>query len=268
MAAALTSAREIAAALRPLGKPLDISMTATLSGLDVDFRGTGPLDFTLRQALIAVATQCDLARLANHGEILIEHRAPEVLMGAARVRPPPGGFLQATAEGERLLAALAIEAVKGERVADLFCGAGAFALRLAERFKIHAVETDANALAALIRAARETPSLLPISHEQRDLFRQPLTREELKRFDTILFDPPRAGAAAQVAEIAKSGVARVVAVSCNSATFARDARTLIDGNYRLERATPIDQFRFSPHVEIIGVFTRQVEKKRSRGLLG
>jgi 23S rRNA (uracil1939-C5)-methyltransferase len=268
MAAAIGSAREIAAVLRKLGKPLDISITATLSGLDVDFRGSGPLDFALQQSLIATAGQRDLARLSNHGEILIERRPPEVLMGVARVTPPPGGFLQATAEGERLLAALAIEAIQGERVADLFCGAGAFALRLAERSKVHAVELDEAALAALTRAARETQGLRPMSQEQRDLFRRPLTREELKRFDTVLFDPPRAGAAAQAAEIAKSGAPRVVAISCNPATFARDARTLIDGGYRLERATPIDQFRFSPHLEIVGVFTRPVEKKRARGLLG
>ncbi|HLJ69791.1 MAG TPA: RNA methyltransferase [Roseiarcus sp.] len=268
MSAALASAREIARALHPLGKPLDIAVTATLAGLDIDFRGAGALDFTLRQSLIAVAGRLDLARLSSHGEILIERRAPEVLMGAARVTPPPGGFLQATAEGERVLAALAIEAVEGERVADLFCGAGAFALPLAERFKVHAVELDAGALAALTRAARDTRGLLPMSQEPRDLFRRPLTPEELKRFDTVLFDPPRAGAAAQAAEIAKSGAPRVIAISCNPATFARDARTLIDGGYRLERATPIDQFRFSPHLEIVGVFTRPAEKKRPRGLLG
>jgi 23S rRNA (uracil1939-C5)-methyltransferase len=268
MAAAIGTAREIAGVLRPLGKPLDISVTATLSGLDVDFRGSGPLDFALQQSLIATAEQRDLARLSNHGEILIERRPPEVLMGRARVTPPSGGFLQATAEGERLLAALAIEAIQGERVADLFCGAGAFALRLAERFKVHAVELDEAALAALARAARETEGLRPISQEQRDLFRRPLTSEELRRFDTVLFDPPRSGAATQAAEIAKSGAPRVVAISCNPATFARDARALIDSGYRLEWATPIDQFRFSPHLEIVGVLTRPIEKKRARGLLG
>jgi 23S rRNA (uracil1939-C5)-methyltransferase len=267
MARALANAREIAAILDKVGKPLDISITATLTGLDVDLRGAGPLDFATRQALIGLADRLDLARLSNHGDVLIERNAPAVAMGAALVRPPPGGFLQATEEGERVLAALAIAAIKGGRVADLFCGAGAFALRLAERCSVHAVEIDESALAALARAAGEAPRLRPISCEARDLFREPLTRAELERFEAVLFDPPRAGAAAQAAEIAASGVAAVVAVSCNPATFARDARILLDGGYRLDSVTPIDQFRFSPHVEIVGAFSRP-PAKRGRKLLG
>jgi 23S rRNA (uracil1939-C5)-methyltransferase len=267
MADALNVARAIAAALRAIGKPLDILITATLNGLDAQIRGAGPLDFAVEEDLLAVAKRSDLARLANHRDVLIERRAPQVAMGAALVTPPPGGFLQATEEGERALAALALAAMKGERVVDLFSGCGAFAMRLAESQPVHAVEIDNSSLAALARAARETPNLRPVTTEARDLFRRPLTRLELQRFDTILFDPPRAGAAAQAAEIAASGVATVVAVSCNPATFARDAKTLVDGGYRLEVATPIDQFRFSPHVEIVGVFTRPARKRR-QGLLG
>jgi 23S rRNA (uracil1939-C5)-methyltransferase len=253
--------------LRAIGKPLDILITATLNGLDAQIRGAGPLDFAVEEDLLAVAKRSDLSRLANHRDVLIERRAPQVAMGAALVTPPPGGFLQATEEGERALAALALAAMKGERVVDLFSGCGAFAMRLAESQPVHAVEIDNSSLAALARAARETPNLRPVTTEARDLFRRPLTRLELQRFDTILFDPPRAGAAAQAAEIAASGVATVVAVSCNPATFARDAKTLVDGGYRLEVATPIDQFRFSPHVEIVGVFTRPARKRR-QGLLG
>ncbi|HLH49260.1 MAG TPA: RNA methyltransferase [Roseiarcus sp.] len=267
MASALTSAREIAGALRPIAKPLDLSITASLTGLDIDLRGAGPLDFAVRQDLVALAERLDLARLSNHGEILIERRSPEIAMGKARVKPPPGAFLQATEEGERILAALAVAAIKGERVVDLFSGAGAFALRLAESRNVHAVDIEGAGLAALARAARETRGLRPISTEARDLFRRPLTRQELGRFDAILFDPPRAGAAAQATEIAASGALSVVAVSCNPATFARDAKTLLDGGYKAQSITPIDQFRFSPHVEMVGVFIRPA-KKRARGLLG
>jgi 23S rRNA (uracil1939-C5)-methyltransferase len=267
MAGALNVAGAVATALGTLGKPLDILVTATLNGLDVQIRGAGMLDFTFEENLFAVAKYHDLARLANHRDVLVERRAPQVAMGAALVTPPPGAFLQATEEGERILAELALAAIKGERVADLFSGCGAFALRLAETRQVHAVELDEAGLAALARAARETPRLRPITTETRDLFRRPLTRQELQRFDTVLFDPPRAGAAAQAAEIAASGIATVVAVSCNPATFARDAKTLVDGGYRLESVTPIDQFRFSPHVEIVGLFTRPA-RKRARGLLG
>src|SRR5579872_524764 len=267
MADALRSARDIAKALRPLAKPLDLSIAAGLTGLDIDLRGAGPLDFGARQELVALAERRDLARLSNHGEIFVERRPPEIAMGKARVKPPPGAFLQATEEGERMLAALAIAAVRGERIADLFSGAGAFALRLAESRNVHAVDIDSAALAALARAARESQGLRPISTEARNLFERPLTRQELGRFDAVLFDPPRAGAAAQAAEIAASGAPSVVAVSCNPATFARDAKILLNGGYQARSVTPIDQFRFSPHVEIVGVFARPA-KKRARGLLG
>ncbi len=267
MEEALGAARAIAAALRPRAKPLDLLITATLAGLDVEIRGAGPLDFSLQEDLVAAAKRRDLARLANHRDVLIERRPPQIAMGAARVTPPPGAFLQATEEGERVLAVLALAAMKGGRVVDLFSGCGAFALRLAESRQVHAVEIDGAALAALARAARETASLRPMTTETRDLFQRPLTRRELQRFDAILFDPPRAGAAAQTAEIAASGVETVVAVSCNPATFARDAKILVDGGYRLGSVAPIDQFRFSPHVEIVAVFARPA-RRRARGILG
>jgi 23S rRNA (uracil1939-C5)-methyltransferase len=261
---ALAATRAIAARLAGLDRPLDLSATASLSGLDVDIRGAGELSEALRQGLIEAAVRLDLARLSNHGEVLLERRPPQIQMGSAVVSPPPGAFLQATGEGERRLAAVAMETIHGERVADLFSGVGALALRLAERHSVHAVEINGAALAALSRAARDAPRLRPISVETRDLFARPLTRQELSRFDAVVFDPPRAGAAAQASEIAASGVPCVVAVSCNPATFARDARLLIDGGYRLERAAPIDQFRFSPHLEIVGAFSRAKITKRTR----
>ena len=270
MSGALEATRALAECLRGLGKPLDVVVTATLAGLDIDIRGCGALGPVAQHRLIEAAGRLDLARLANHGEILLERRAPEILMGAARVIPPPGGFLQATAEGERVLAALVAEALPQEgRVADLFSGAGAFALRLAATHEVRAFEVDKPALASLTRAARATSGLRAVLAEPRDLFHRPLTRDELKVFDAVVFDPPRAGAPAQSRELAASAVQTIVAVSCNAQSFAADMKALTAGDYRLEAVTPIDQFRFSPHVEIVGVLRRPpAAKRRKRGLLG
>jgi 23S rRNA (uracil1939-C5)-methyltransferase len=210
-----------------------------------------------------VAERLDLARLSNHGVALIERRAPLVAFGPARVVVPAGGFLQATATGEETLAKLAAEALKGSaRVADLFCGAGAFALRLAGDHSVFAADNDAAAIAALRRATTGG-----IEATARDLVRQPLSAAELARFDAVLFDPPRAGASAQAREIAASAIMRVVAISCNAETFARDARSLVDGGYVCESVTPIDQFRYSAHVEIFAAF-RRARAKRRRSILG
>jgi 23S rRNA (uracil1939-C5)-methyltransferase len=276
MAGALAAARAFAECLRGVGKPLDVNVAATLTGLDVDIRGCGALDFPTRQALIEAAGRLDVARLANHGEVIIERRAPEVAMGAARVHSPPGGFLQATLEGERLLAEHALAAVQGaRRVADLFSGAGAFALRLAVAHDVRAVEIDRPALAALARAAGETRGLRPVVCEARDLFQRPLRPDELAPFDAVVFDPPRAGASAQSRELAASAVPTIVAISCNAASFARDVSILTAGGYRLESVAPIDQFRFSPHIEIVGVLRRppagraaRAKRPLGKGLLG
>ncbi len=256
-------ARALAEALKGTNKPLDIQITATLAGLDVDFRGCGVLPAPELKKALVVAEMQDLARLSNHGVALIERRAPRIDFGAVLA---PGGFLQATESGEAALAALALQAVEGAgRVADLFCGAGAFALRLAQTHATFAADNDAAAIAALRRAAAETKR--GVDAVVRDLFRDPIPSGELSRFDAILFDPPRAGAEAQTRQIAASDVAKVVAISCNAETFARDARILQDGGYRCEGATPIDQFRFSAHVEIFAAF-RRVKAKKRRSLLG
>ena len=256
-------ARALAEALKGTNKPLDIQITATLAGLDVDFRGCGALPPPeLRKALVVAEAQ-DLARLSNHGVALIERRAPRVEFGAV---PPPGGFLQATVSGEAALAALALKAVEGAgRVADLFCGAGAFALRLAETHATFACDNDAAAIDALRHAAAKTPR--GVDAAVRDLFRDPIPAAEISRFDAVLFDPPRAGAERQARQIAASDVAKVVAISCNAESFARDARILQDGGYKCEGVTPIDQFRFSAHVEIFAAF-RRVKAKKRRSLLG
>ena len=268
MAGALSAARRITHDLRGIGKPLDITTTATLTGLDIDIRGTGPIEAPFIKKLIETAKQADLARLSNHGAIIIERRTPEVAMGAATVCPPPGGFLQATIAGENALASLALAGAKGaKRVADLFCGSGAIALRLAAEHNVWAFDIEGPALAALSRAVGQTPSLRPIMAEARDLFHRPLQGAELKDYDAVCFDPPRAGAQAQARELAASLVPTVVAISCNAASFARDARTLIEGGYVIEPVMPIDQFRFSPHLETVAVFRRPRVAKRQRSML-
>jgi 23S rRNA (uracil1939-C5)-methyltransferase len=268
LSGAIAAARALAGDLRGLEKPLDIQVTATLGGLDVDIRGAGALEGAEPRKLAHTAELHDLARVANHGRSVIERRPPEIAFGSARVVPPAGGFLQATAAGEEAMAALALAALKGSRkVADLFCGAGAFAFRLAPSHDVLAVDSDAPAIAAMTRARATAPDAQRVTSQARDLFHRPLRAEELDGFDGVLFDPPRAGALAQSKELAKSKVPVVVAVSCNAESFARDARALVDGGYALESVTPLDQFRFSPHVEIVAVFRRRRESKRRRGVL-
>ena len=267
---ALPAAHAIATAVQDLGKPMDIVVTASLAGLDIDLRGLGPIPPERRTKLADLAAALDLARLANHGDVILERRPPTLPIGAARPVLPPGGFLQATAAGEAAMAGLVVEAVASARkVADLFCGLGTFALRLAETATVAAFDLEGPSLAALARAARAATHLRPVTATARDLVRRPLTAAELAGFDAVVFDPPRAGALAQAEALAASVVPTVVAVSCNPATFARDAAALLQGGYRLERVTPIDQFLFSPHVEIVGVFRRPKARARSkRGLFG
>jgi 23S rRNA (uracil1939-C5)-methyltransferase len=268
MARALDAARRTTHDLRGLAKPLDINITATLTGLDVDIRGAGPLDAPFVRKLVETAERSDLARLANHGAIIIERRAPEVSMGLARVCPPPGGFLQATVAGEAALASLALAGAKGaKRVADLFAGSGAIALRLAAQHNVSAFDLEAPALASLARAAGQTPALRPVTVAARDLFNRPLSSAELNVFDAVCFDPPRIGAQAQARELAASVVPAVIAISCNATSFARDARILIEGGYRIEEVTPIDQFRYSPHLEAVALFRRKRAVKRARRML-
>jgi 23S rRNA (uracil1939-C5)-methyltransferase len=256
LAGALPAAWALAEALGAMEKPLDIQATATDGGLDVDVRGSGPLRPQHSAALARLAETHGLARLTRHGELIAQRAAPTVSMGKASVVLPPGAFLQATAEGETVLARLVAEHVgKAKAVADLFCGVGPFALRLAERARVVAADGDADAIAALRQAAK-TPGLKPIDAETRDLFRRPLAPDELKSFAAVVFDPPRQGAEAQARQLAASNVPLVIAVSCNAATFARDARILSEGGYRLNAVTPVDQFRHSAHVEIVARFAR------------
>jgi len=254
---AIAAAWAIAEELKPTLKPLDIAVTGTEGGLDIDVRGTGELNAARAGGLARIAEAQKLARLTRHGELIAQRAAPTVTMGRARVVLPPGAFLQATAAGEgELVRLVCAHAGKAQNVADLFCGVGPFALRLAERARVSAADIDAEAISALKTAASTTQGLRPIEAEARDLFRRPYVAAELKRFDAVVFDPPRQGAEAQARELAKSVVPLVIAVSCDRTTFARDARILVDGGYRLNAVTPVDQFRYSFHVEIVGRFEK------------
>jgi 23S rRNA (uracil1939-C5)-methyltransferase len=257
LARAIAVAWRIAEVLAKDGKPLDIQVTATEAGLDVDVRGSGPLRASALSQLATVAEAHALARLTRHGERVLQQAAPIVRMGGARVVLPPGGFLQATAKGEATLAELVRAPVgAATMVADLFAGVGPFALRLAERARVTAIDRDQAAIAALDAAAKATPGLKPVAAVCRDLFRHPCSAAELARFEACVFDPPRQGAQAQAEALAASRVPVVIAVSCNPPTLARDARLLVEGGYRLTRVTPVDQFRYTPHVEVVALFVR------------
>lgn len=236
-----------------------VRLTVTLSeaGLDVEVSGGKPLDAALRGGLAAAAEAADLARLAWEGEPVALRRPPWQTIGRARVVPPPGAFLQATAEGQAALTE-AVRGIVGEagRVVDLFAGCGAFALPLAETAEVHAAEGARAMMAALDAGWRGAGGLRRVTTETRDLFRRPLVPAELDRFDAVVVDPPRAGAEAQARALAASRVPRIAMVSCNPITFARDAEILIAGGYRLGVVQPVDQFRWSGHVELVAAFAR------------
>jgi 23S rRNA (uracil1939-C5)-methyltransferase len=255
--AALPALRALAEAAATRRGALRLTATATETGLDVDLAGGREPDARLLGAVAAAAERADLARVSSNGEVIVMRRRPLVSMGGARVTPPPGGFLQATADGERRLAADALEALgPGARRADLFSGCGTFTLPMARDAAVLAVESDAASLAALTEAHRGASGLRPVTARRRDLFRDPVTAKELSGFDGALFDPPRAGASAQAGELARSSLPRIAAVSCNPESFARDARMIVDGGYRLLWVRPVDQFRWSPHVELVAAFAR------------
>lgn len=238
-----------------------LHVTLTLTGLDVDVTGverkTGGLSRDAQMRAIQAAAEADLARLSLAGETLVMARQPRVAFGPATVPVPPGGFLQAVPEAELAMTSRAVEAVRGaKKVADLFCGAGTFTFPLATIAPVLAADASAAGIAALKAGIGTAQGLRSITAEARDLFRRPLAPYDLKGCDAIVFDPPRAGAAEQTAQIAQTRAATVVGVSCNPQTFARDARILIDAGFALERVTPVDQFLWSAHVELVGVFRR------------
>ncbi|MFW2542866.1 class I SAM-dependent RNA methyltransferase [Primorskyibacter sp. 2E107] len=233
---------------------LSVLVTESLSGLDVAVNGGKEVDTALRTALADLARQFDLARLAWDDEV-ISRRPPFQRFGKADVIPPPGAFMQATAEGEAALLAAVREALgplsRTAKVADLFAGCGTFALPLAQDVRVHAVEGDREMIKALDHGWRNAEGLKLVTHETRDLFRNPLMLDELDRLDGVVIDPPRAGAEAQIVEIARARVPRVAHVSCNPVTFARDCATLVRSGYVLDFVQVVDQFRWSTHVEVV-----------------
>jgi 23S rRNA (uracil1939-C5)-methyltransferase len=235
--------------------------TWTDTGLDVDVTGverrSGGLSADARVRAAEAAGAGDLARVTLVGEIVYQARAPMVRLGPAVVALPPGGFLQASRAAEDAMGRLVTGAAAGaSRVADLFCGVGTFSFRLAQTASVLAADASGPAIRALTQAVGTSAGLKAITAEARDLARRPLLAAEMKGLDAVVFDPPRAGAAEQAREIADSRAPRAIGVSCNPATFARDARILIDSGFTLERVTPVDQFLWSPHVELVGVFRR------------
>ena len=260
--AALPALKRLAARLfeHPKSAP-SLHITLTDSGLDIDITGveakSGGLSADARVQLAERAAEGDFARVTLAGEVAYLARAPQVRVGPARVSLPPGAFLQATKAAETIRADFVAAAAAGaSRIADLYCGVGTFTFRLGEVAPVHAVDSSAPAVAALVSALAGAPGLKGITVEARDLARRPLLVHDLRHTDVVVFDPPRAGAAEQASELARSGAARIIGVSCNPATFARDARVLIDAGFRLERVLPIDQFLWSPHLELVGVFVR------------
>ncbi|MEN9409720.1 MAG: hypothetical protein RL216_1694 [Pseudomonadota bacterium] len=236
---------------------LALTLTRSLSGPDVAVTGGKDLDATLRMDLARIAETHGLARLTWSGETVALRTAPMQRFGKALVAPPPGAFLQATPQGEAALLRAVTEAVgDAKRIADLFAGCGTFALPLAERAELLAVEGESAMTAALEKGWRATPGLKKLTTETRDLFRRPLEPDELRPFDAVVIDPPRAGAEAQFTTLARSQVPVIAAVSCNPVTFARDARLLTQAGWHLDWVQVVDQFRWSAHVELAARFSR------------
>ncbi|MBN9274835.1 MAG: class I SAM-dependent RNA methyltransferase, partial [Mesorhizobium sp.] len=259
--AALNRLRALAGLVCATPKPFHMMVTVTASGLDIAVQDAGKLGENQRRIASNFVLAEGFARLAVDGEIIIEPKKPVVQFGSVAVAVPSGAFLQATEAAEQTMADLVGKHLsRAKKVADLFSGCGSFALRLAAKSEVHAVEADAPALAALDHAFRFAGGLKRVTSERRDLFRRPLTFKELNVFDGLVFDPPRAGAEDQSKQIARSDVPFVAAVSCNPVTLARDLRILLDGGYALKSVTPIDQFLWSSHVEAVAL----LEKPRRR----
>lgn len=237
---------------------LRLGVTDTPAGLDIAVNGGKPLAGSLYGELVAIAATSDLARLSWDGDVVVTRRRPKLEMGEARVTPPPGAFLQATLAGERALVAGVIEATAGaRRIADLFSGIGTFSLPLAKSAEVNAYESDPDAVEALNAAWRGGNGMKPLAAVTRDLFRRPLLVRDLTKTDAVVIDPPRQGGRAQCEQLAQSAVKLIASISCNPATFARDARILIDGGYDLLWVQPVDQFRWTAHVELVAAFARR-----------
>lgn len=254
----LEALRRIGLAAAVGSDPFRIGVLETLSGLDVAIDGLKSVGDKQRRAITETMVALrGVARVSLNGEIVLEPRRPLVDFAGVSVSPPPGAFAQATLPAEEAMARLTIEHIgKAKRIADLFAGTGTFSLRLARIGQVHAVESEDKAVKALDHAARNTQGLKAVTVEKRDLFRRPLMTQELKVYDAVVFDPPRAGAEAQCKELVRSTVKKIVAISCNPLTLARDLSILIEGGYRITSVTPIDQFLWTSHVEVVATLVK------------
>ena len=250
---------DLAAEILPPKGQTSFLVTKADNGLDLYISDT-PKGFSDKDAMRTTSAGLGygFVRVSIKGHDTLTTQQPSISTGAADLLPPPGGFLQATQKGEARLADLAINHIgSAKRVADLFAGSGTFALRLAETRTVHAFEGHAPAIDALTAASRAASGRIhPIQSTVRDLFRRPLLDSELNQFDAVLIDPPRAGASAQIDELAKSKVPVIAYVSCNPGTLARDLAVLVSGGYRLKKVTPVDQFVWSAHVEAVAELYR------------
>ena len=236
---------------------LSVTITKSLNGLDIHVAGGKPIDGQLRIDLSALIAKHNLARLAWDDEVIAEAHPAYQQFGAAQVVPPAGAFLQATQEGEASLLALIQNAVgNAKSIADMFAGSGTFTLPMAELGVVRAFENDPEMIEALDKGWRMAKGLKKVSAEVRDLFRNPLMPEDMLKFDAVVLDPPRAGARAQVEQLAASSVPVIAFVSCNPVTFARDAKMLIDGGYVIGDVHVVDQFRWSSHIEVFAKFEK------------
>lgn len=244
--------RELLAGLVTPRRIADVQLTLIDRGVEVLIKGIFAGRLAEIEQLTSFAMKHDLARLGiDRGlgpDILYEPVPATITLSGSPVAFPPGAFLQATQDGEDALVTAVREAVQGTRTAaDLFSGLGTFSLGAGANY---AAEASRDAAAALKRAAPH------INVEHRDLYRRPLDRAELDRFEAVVLDPPRSGAAEQVETLSDSKVGRIAYVSCNPATFARDAKSLVLGGYQLRWIEPVGQFRWSTHVELASCFTR------------
>lgn len=263
LAALLAPLRRLLSEILALGARATVEALDSETGIDLLLRADSPPGLAAREALAGFAERADLARLswaetAGSPEPVVQRREPRVSLGGVAVTPPPGGFLQPTLAGEAALRDCLLDWLPGDaaRVVELYAGCGTFTFPLAARTKVHAVEGDADALAALQAGVRNAGLSGRITTERRDLARAPLTAADLDGADGVVFDPPRAGARGQAAEIARARVTHVVALSCNPHSLARDARLLVDGGFRLRDVVPVDQFPWSGHLELIARFSR------------
>ena len=242
--------------LAPAGDA-DLRLTETGTGIEAALRWQKKTDTVTLASLARWADKLGLIRIASRGEVVVSLGEPKVRLGKALVPLPPEAFLQPTRDGEKVLQDFVVKTLNSaKKVADLFCGCGTFTFPLAEKARVHAVELEVPMLGALSAAVKTTSGLKPITTDKRNLFKRPLTQFELNTYDGLCLDPPRAGALEQARVLATSKLPRIAYISCDADSFARDARVLIDGGYRLTEVVPVDQFLWSSHIELMGEFVR------------